>query len=166
MGLFSALNALIEAAYDDDPSDSPSAKIFADHVDQSNPASAVRKPRKDFIRQFLRIIEREIEGSRRVVTASGAVTIDASTDDIIVVAKTVEAATDVNFPSVDDRRTAAAGSVTVKSKMSNGALYPLTLIPHGTDTIEGQSTYTMDGTWQSVRLWPDDSVTPRNWEIR
>ncbi len=166
MSIFDALNALIEDYYADAASDSPSAKLYADHINLGMPSSGARKPHKPLIRQYLRIIERAIDGTKRRVTVAGAVTADASTDDVIRIAKSSEAATAVNLPTVTARLAAHGGPIFIKNEMSNGALYPLTLTPAGTDTIEGEATFTMDGQRQGVWLWPDDSLTPNNWEIR
>lgn len=109
----------------------------------------------------------------RRVTAAGSVTADATTDFAIRVAKTVEAATPVLFPTIAARVAATASATSegapyfIKNEMSNGALYPLTVTPSGSETIEGVAgAYTMDGQRQGLWFWPDTSVTPKNWEIR
>ena len=106
-----------------------------------------------------------LKAERRVI-AAGAVTIDAVTDDIIRVAKTVEAATVVNLPTIAARKAANKGAYFIKNEMSNGALYTLTIVPAGTDLTEGTATLVMDGQRQGLWLSWDDSVTPNNWEIR
>lgn len=154
-GQFGGLHLLSNNAdYDIDTSDTTTAPDGDNFVRDANGILFVKQP-IGFADEV-----------RRRVTAAGAVAISPSADQIVSVAKTVEAATIVNFPSVDDRLDAGKRSVLIKNEMSNGALYPLTLTPAGSDTIEGQSTFVMDGTRQSVRLWPDNSVTPNNWEIR
>jgi hypothetical protein len=82
--IFSALNTLVENNYNDEPSDSPSQKIFADHVDQSNPGSPVRKPRKDYIRQMFGLVEQWVDRKKGIlkVTAAGSVIIGATVREI------------------------------------------------------------------------------------
>jgi len=77
---------------------------------------------------------------RRSVTAAGDVTIDAAVDDVVVVDKTVEAATNVNFPTVVARIAAGKGILGLKNSHSNPALYPLTPIRSGSDTIDDSAT--------------------------
>lgn len=77
---------------------------------------------------------------RRPVTDPGDVTIDASTDDIVVVDKTVEEATNVNFPTVAARIAAGKGKIGLKNSHSNPALYPLQPVRAGADTIDDMAT--------------------------
>ncbi len=112
-------------------------------------------------------------GQVRRVTTAGTITADATTDFAIRVAKTSEAATPITLPTVAARIAATASATSegapyfFKNEMSNGALYPLTPTPAGSETIEGVAgAYTMDSQRQGVWLYPDASVTPNNWEIR
>lgn len=105
--------------------------------------------------------------SVRKVTAAGAITVSASTDYVINVQKTIEAATVINFPTVAARLVYGGNPIFIKNYMSNGALYPLTPTPAGFETIElVNGPYTMDGQNQGLWFYPDGTVTPNNWEIR
>lgn len=103
----------------------------------------------------------------RKVTAAGPVTISVATDYVVNVQKTVPAATVVLFPSVASRVALGGAPVFLKNYAPNGALYPLTPTPAGSDTIElVNGPFTMDGQNTGLWFWPDASVTPNNWEIR
>ena len=78
--------------------------------------------------------------SRRTVTVAGDVTIVAATDDVVIVDKTIEAATNVNFPTVAARIAAGKGVLGIRNKHSNPALYPITPVRSGTDTIDDTAT--------------------------
>lgn len=108
-----------------------------------------------------------LNGNYRVVTVAGDVTISSAvTDYMIIVEKTVPAATNVNFPSIAARIAAGGAPVFVKNAQSNPALYPLQPVLNGTDTMEGTATPLPQDSRAGVWYWPDDSVTPNNWETR
>ena len=106
-----------------------------------------------------------ILGAARIVTAAGDVTVTAS-EGRVHVKKTIEEATNVNFPSVAARIAAGGAPFSLKNRMSNPALYPLTLVLSGTDTLEDSAVTLPMDTREETTFWPDDSVTPNNWEIR
>lgn len=88
----------------------------------------------------------------RRVTAAGDVTVDADTDDIIVIDKSTPAATAVNFPA-----TPATGlNITVKDGGNNCSTYNITLTPNA-ENIEGAATYVMNVDSQSVEVVYDGS---------
>ena len=81
----------------------------------------------------------------RVVTAAGAVTVSA-TDSIVVVNKTVGAATTVNLPA------GVTGRVyTIKDGAGDALLNNITLTPVA-GTIDGASTYPMNLNYQAVTV--------------
>lgn len=90
--------------------------------------------------------------SVRVVTASGAVTVDADTDDIIVIKKTVAASTAVNLPSAANRDDSRPIKI-VDGKL-DAATNNITITPNGVETIVGLSTYVINFDAGSVELWP------------
>lgn len=73
--------------------------------------------------------------SPRVVTAAGAVTIVAS-DDLVVINKTVGAATTVNLPSSPT----AGDKYTIKDGKGDAATNNITIFP-ASGTIDGASTF-------------------------
>ncbi|MDE2101688.1 MAG: hypothetical protein KGL39_30865 [Patescibacteria group bacterium] len=108
-----------------------------------------------------------LNGNYRVVTTAGDVTINSAvTDYMIVVNKTAPAATNVNFPSIASRIAAGGAPIFLKNSQSNPALYPLTPVLSGTDTMEGTATPLQQDSRAGVWYWPDATVTPNNWEIR
>lgn len=79
----------------------------------------------------------------REVTSSGAITVSASTDYLILVNKTVGAATTVNFPA----GTSSSGgnlSFAIKDKKGDANLNNITIVPNGSDTIQGQASYVIN----------------------
>lgn len=71
----------------------------------------------------------------RTVTAAGVVTVSATTDDIIVINKTVPAATTVNLPAIPT----TGLEFTVKDGAGNAAANRITLVP-AAGTIDGAAT--------------------------
>lgn len=71
----------------------------------------------------------------RTVTAAGAVTVSATTDDIVVINKTVPAATTVNLPAVPTQGL----EFTIKDGGGNAAANPITVTP-AAGTIDGAAT--------------------------
>ena len=88
----------------------------------------------------------------RVVTAAGAVTVDADTDDIVVIKKTVAAATTVNLPSAANRDDARPVKI-VDGKL-DAATNNITITPSGVETIVGLTTYVINFDAGSIELWP------------
>ena len=153
MSVFSALNALIETYYGDAASDSPSEKLYGDHVNANQPSSGPRKPHKTYIRSYLRIIERLVEGNRRLITSAG---------DRIVVDN--DTATNINFPTTAARITATGGlPIRVKNRNANSALYPLQPVLSGGNTIDGSSSPLPQDSDAEVSYWP---MSTGDWEIR
>lgn len=80
----------------------------------------------------------------RVITAAGAVTV-ATTDDIVIVNKTVGAATTVNLPASP----VSGDTYVVKDGKGDAATNNLTITP-AAGNIDGAGTYVMNVNYQSV----------------
>lgn len=88
--------------------------------------------------------------TQRVVTAAGAVTVDVDDADIVVIKKTVGAATTVNLPS-------AAGTtkpVRIADGKYDAATNNITITPAGSETIMGGASYVIDSNGASILLTP------------
>ena len=81
----------------------------------------------------------------RVVTAAGAVTV-ATTDYVVVVNKTVGAATTVNLPAG-----VLGQTFVIKDGKGDAAANNITLTP-AAGTIDGAATYVMNTNYQSTTL--------------
>lgn len=88
----------------------------------------------------------------RVVTAAGDVTVDSSTDDIVIVKKTSGAATGVTLPSAGDR--SQYRPIKIVDGKLDAATNNITITPSGAETIVGLSTYVISFDGGSVELWP------------
>jgi phage-related tail fiber protein len=88
--------------------------------------------------------------SQRVVTAAGAVTVTASDSDIIVIAKTVGAATTVNLPVAATRSL----PIRIVDGKYDAATNNITIVPNGTEKIMGGSSYLIDSNGASIILTP------------
>lgn len=82
----------------------------------------------------------------RVVTAAGAVTVSATTDYIVVVNKTVGAATAVNLPAG-----VTGQEFVIKDGKLDAATNNITLTP-AAGNIDGAATYVMNVNGQSVTI--------------
>ena len=100
--------------------------------------------------------------TRRTADAS-PVTISATTDDIVIVDLTVEAAVNVTFPTVAARVAAGLGRIGLKNGHSNPALYPVTPVRSGSDTIDGTAT-PLDQDHGRV-TWYVPIAATNDWEI-
>ena len=95
-----------------------------------------------------------ITRSVRVVTSSGDITI-STTDDTVIVNKTVGGATVVNFPAGTLGR-----EITIKDGKSDAATNNITLTP-AAGNIDGASTFIMNINKQAVTVRYDGT----QWEI-
>ena len=90
--------------------------------------------------------------TQRLVTAAGAVTVAADDSDIIVIDKTVAAATTVDLPSAADRTKA----VRIQDGKGDANTNNITIVPASGETIYGIVDYQpiIDGNGGFVRLTP------------
>lgn len=90
--------------------------------------------------------------TQRLVTASGAVTIDADDADIIVIKKTVGAATTVTLPNAADR----IKPVKIVDGKGDALTNNVTVVPQSGESIAGTVDYhwIIDSNGGSVRLTP------------
>ena len=90
--------------------------------------------------------------TQRLVTAAGAVTVAAADADIIVVKKTVGAATTVNLPSAGDR----SRPVKIVDGKGDALTNNITVVPASGESIAGTVDYNwiIDSNGGSVRLTP------------
>lgn len=89
---------------------------------------------------------------QRLVTAAGTVTVAADDADIIVIKKTVGAATTVNLPKAAD----AIRPVRIVDGKYDAATNNITIMPDGTETIFGAASWIIDGNGGSMKLTPLD----------
>ena len=90
----------------------------------------------------------------RKVTAAGAVTVDADTDDIIVIKKTVGEATTVNLPAAADRD--PSRPIKIVDGKGDADTNPITIDPNGSETVAVVLTsYVINFQGGSVDLWPN-----------
>lgn len=81
----------------------------------------------------------------RTVTAAGVVTVSPTTDDIVVINKTVPAATAVSLPA-----TPTTGlEFTIKDGAGNAAAFPITVTP-AAGTIDGAATAFINSDYAGV----------------
>lgn len=83
----------------------------------------------------------------REVTAAGAITVSLSTDYVILVNKTIGAATTVNLPAGQNGLT-----FLIKDKKGDANTNNITIVPAGSDTIQGSANYVMNVNSQAVWL--------------
>ncbi|MCK1517273.1 hypothetical protein IVB22_33175 [Bradyrhizobium sp. 190] len=88
--------------------------------------------------------------TQRIVTAAGAVTIEADDADIVIIKKTVGAATTVNLPPSADR----TDPVSIVDGKYDALTNNITIDADGSETIMGASTYTIDSNGGSITLYP------------
>ena len=88
----------------------------------------------------------------REVTSAGDVTADATIDDVIVINKTVGAATTVNLPPVAGR--APNRPLKIVDGKLDAAANNITLDGDGSETILGIGTYVINSNGGSVEVWP------------
>ena len=93
-----------------------------------------------------------ITETQRLVTVAGAVTVSADDADIIVVKKTVGAATTVNLPAAADR----SGPVKIVDGKGDALTNNLTIVPQAGESIAGTVDYQwiIDSNGGSVKLTP------------
>ena len=101
--------------------------------------------------------------SRRTVV-SGAVVVSATTDDIVIIAYTSPAAVNVNFPTVAARIAAGLGRIGIKNGHANAALYPITPVRSGSDTIDGTASPLPQDNGRVV--WYEPIAATNDWEIQ
>lgn len=81
----------------------------------------------------------------REVTASGAITVSATTDYVILVNKNTGAATTVNLPAGQSGLT-----YVIKDKKGDANVNNITVVPDGSETINGGANYVMNVANQSI----------------
>lgn len=101
--------------------------------------------------------------TRRTATTS-PVTIDATTDHIVIVDLSSEAAVNVTFPTVGARVAAGLGRIGIKNGHSNPALYPITPVRSASDTIDGTSAPLAQDHGRIT--WYVPIATTDDWEIQ
>jgi hypothetical protein len=105
---------------------------------------------------FVRSTDTSAE-TQRVVTAAGTVTVSADDVDIIIIQKTVGAATTVNLPSAADRTRA----VEIVDGKGDAATNNITIVPQSGETIFATVDYhaIIDANGASLRLRPRSDDT-------
>lgn len=100
---------------------------------------------------FFRVAPNVME-AQRLVTAAGGVNVDADDADIIVIVKTVGAATTVDLPPASDR----AKPVKIVDGKGDAATHNITVVPQSGETIMASVDYhyVIDSDGGSVRLTP------------
>lgn len=83
----------------------------------------------------------------REVTAAGAVTVSATTDYVVLINKTVGAATTVNLPAGQ-----TGLSFVIKDKKLDANSHNITITPNGSQTIDGAATLVLNVNGQSTSL--------------
>lgn len=93
-----------------------------------------------------------VQLTQRIVTAAGAVTVDANDSDIIVIKKTVGAATTVNLPLAASRTKA----VRIVDGKGDAATNNITIVPQSGESIYATVDYqpVIDGNGGSLILTP------------
>lgn len=87
----------------------------------------------------------------REVTAAGAITINATTDDIVLVNKTAGAATTVDLPASATRD--AGRFIKIVDLKGDADVNNITIDPNGAETILGLSTYVINFQRGSLTIW-------------
>jgi hypothetical protein len=100
---------------------------------------------------FLRIVDLS-EPTQRIVTAAGPVTVSADDVDIIVIEKTIDAATTVNLPSAAGRSKA----IEIVDGKPDAATNNITIVPQSGEKIFGTVNYhaIIDSNGASLKLRP------------
>lgn len=100
---------------------------------------------------FLRAVD-STAPTERTVTAAGAVTVAADDVDIIIIQKTVGAATTVNLPAAADRTT----PIEIVDGKGDAATNNITMVPDSGDTIFATVDYhaIIDSNGGTLRLRP------------
>lgn len=81
----------------------------------------------------------------REVTTAGAITVSATTDYVILVNKSVAAATTVNLPAGQSGLT-----YVIKDKKGDANSNNITVVPNGSETINGGANYVMNVNNQAI----------------
>ena len=87
-----------------------------------------------------------------LTVTSGNVTVDADDDELIVINKTVGAATTVTLPLSADRTNRK--QVTIKDGKGDCDVNNITVSCSGSDTIDGLSSVTLNFAFQSMTIYP------------
>ena len=104
----------------------------------------------DFVGGRFKRVAVNVSLTQRLVTASGAVAVASDDSDIIVVKKTVGAATTVNLPAAADR----ANPVRIVDGKYDAATNNITIVPDGSETLMGGASYVIDSNGASITLTP------------
>jgi hypothetical protein len=86
----------------------------------------------------------------RVVTAAGNIPVTPS-DRVLLVAQTVPQAAYVILPAAASRN---GTPLTIKDLAGVAAGFPLTLLPNGAETIDGQLSVPLNSNYQALTLYP------------
>jgi hypothetical protein len=96
--------------------------------------------------------------TQRTITAAGTVVLSSNDNDIIVIKKTVGAATTVDLPTAASRivygLTANKVSIRIVDGKYDAATNNITIVPSGSDTIMGGANYIIDSNGGSIMLTP------------
>jgi len=85
-----------------------------------------------------------------VITAAGPLTLSYTTSSLIIIKLTTPAAFTLNLPSVAS--VAAGVMFIVKDGAGNSQTYNITILPNGTDTIDGQSSVIIKNSYDSLTI--------------
>ncbi|TAK50229.1 MAG: hypothetical protein EPO23_03215 [Xanthobacteraceae bacterium] len=99
--------------------------------------------------RFKAISRAEMLLAQRIVTAAGAVAIN-DVDDIVVISKTVGAATTVNLPA----SAARPRPIRIVDGKYDAATHAITIVPNGAETIMGGASFVVDSNGASIILTP------------
>lgn len=95
--------------------------------------------------------------TQRVVTGPGAVSVLSADADVIIIAKTVGAATTINLPTAASRISfAPTGKTAIRivDGKYDAAINNITILPNGSEKIMGGSSYIIDSNGASITLTP------------
>lgn len=95
-------------------------------------------------------ILKDCGGTQRVITAAGPVAVGA-TDSQILINKTTPATTTVNLPAAATRGQLV---LTVTDFAGNAAAFNITIVPNGSETINGKATVSIKFNRHSLDLEP------------